>query len=65
MVKITDFLEATREKKKGSEETVRSLQLQLRAAHKRMLEVKKCYESKCREEIQASPASSVCPPCDV
>ena len=52
--KVTDFLEATREKKKWSEETVRSLQTQLRTAHKRMLEVKKAYESRAREEIQAN-----------
>ena len=52
--KVSDFLEATREKKKWSEETVRSLQASLRTAHKRMLEVKKSYESRAREEIQAN-----------
>ena len=52
--KVSDFLETTREKKKWSEETVRSLQGQLRTAHKRMLEVKKSYEARCREEIQAA-----------
>ena len=52
--KVSDFLETTREKKKWSEETVRSLQGQLRTAHKRMLEVKKSYEARCREEIQAN-----------
>merc|ERR1719330_509936 len=52
--KVTDFLEETREKKKVSEEAVRGLQVQLRSASKRMTEVKKCYETKCREEIQAS-----------
>ena len=51
---VSEFLETTREKKKWSEETVRSLQTQLRAAHKRMLEVKKTYEARCREEIQAN-----------
>ena len=52
--KVTDFLEESREKKKVNEEAVRNLQVQLRAGQKRMVEVKKCYENKCREEIQAN-----------
>ena len=51
---MTDFLEESREKKKVNEEAVRNLQVQLRAGQKRMVEVKKCYENKCREEIQAN-----------
>ena len=39
---------------KVNEEAVRNLQVQLRAGQKRMVEVKKCYENKCREEIQAN-----------
>ena len=52
--KITEFLDSIRDKKKWAEEGVRSVQTQLRSAHKRMMEVKKGYEAKCKEEINAN-----------
>ena len=54
MNKITEFLDSIREKRKWAEEGVRNVQTQLRSAHKRMAEVKKGYEAKCKEEINAN-----------
>jgi len=54
MSKVTEFLETSRDKRRWAEDSVRGLQTQLRAAHKRLGEVKKCYETKCKEEIQAN-----------
>ena len=52
--KISDFLDVSRDKRKWAEESVRGLQGQLRSSHKRLLDVKKCYESKCKDEIHAN-----------
>ena len=57
VAKVTDFLDTSRDQRRWAEEGARALQTQLRAAHKRMVEAKRGYEARCREEIQVSLAS--------
>ena len=54
VAKISEFVDTSRDKRAWSEENVRSLQMQLKSAYKRMVENRKGYEIRCREEIQAS-----------
>ena len=54
MAKITDFIDSCRDKRKWSEENVRTLQTQIKTAYKRMVDSKKGYEIRCREEIQVN-----------
>ena len=54
VAKITDFIDTSREKRKWSEENVRTLQTQIKTAYKRMVDSKKGYEIRCREEIQVN-----------
>ena len=54
MAKITDFIDTSRDKRKWSEENVRTLQTQIKTAYKRMVDSKKGYEIRCREEIQVN-----------
>lgn len=54
VAKVTDFLDTSRDQRRWAEEGARALQTQLRGAHKRMVEVKRGYEARCREEIQAN-----------
>ena len=58
VAKVTDFLDTSRDQRRWAEEGARALQTQLRAAHKRMVEAKRGYETRCREEIQVSLAAS-------
>ena len=58
VAKVTDFLDTSRDQRRWAEEGARALQTQLRGAHKRMVEVKRGYEARCREEIQVSLAAS-------
>ena len=67
VAKVTDFLDTSRDQRRWAEEGARALQTQLRGVHKRMVEVKRGYEARCREEIQVSlaaslPRSSLCQP---
>jgi len=52
--KLSDFIETSRDRRKWSEDSVRSLQAQLKTAYRRVSETKKAYEVRCREEIQAN-----------
>jgi len=53
---VSDFIESSRDKRRWKEENVRALQTQIKNAHKRMFDLRKLYESRCREEVQASHA---------
>ena len=52
--KVTEFLESSRDRRRWAEDGVRGLQASLRATSKRAAEVKRGYEARCREEIQAN-----------
>jgi len=54
VAKIADFMDSSRDKRKWSEDNVRTLQTQIRTAYKRMFDNKKVYEIRCREEIQTN-----------
>jgi len=54
VAKISDFMDSSRDKRKWSEDNVRTLQTQIKTAYKRMVDSKKGYEIRCREEIQAN-----------
>ncbi|XP_023332653.1 proline-serine-threonine phosphatase-interacting protein 1 [Eurytemora carolleeae] len=56
LVNLAEYLEEGMEKKRWSEENVRSLQAQLKTAYKRQHELRKVYEARCREEVQTSHA---------
>ena len=52
--RMMELMDTGRERRKWAEETVRTLQCQVKAAHKRSQESRKSYEMRCRDEIQAS-----------
>ena len=52
--KVTEFLDNSRDRRRWAEEGVRGLQTSLKAAAKRTAEVKRGYEARAREEIQAN-----------
>eukprot|EP00090_Calanus_glacialis_P014141 TRINITY_DN2281_c0_g1_i1.p1 TRINITY_DN2281_c0_g1~~TRINITY_DN2281_c0_g1_i1.p1 ORF type:complete len:554 (-),score=87.29 TRINITY_DN2281_c0_g1_i1:284-1945(-) len=54
VAKISDFIDSSRDKRKWSEDNVRTLQTQIKTVYKRMVDSKKGYEIRCREEIQAN-----------
>jgi len=54
VTRISEFMESSQDKRKWAEEGVRTLQAQMRTTHKRLVETKRGYETRCREEIQAS-----------
>ena len=54
VAKISDFIDSSRDKRKWSEDNVRTLQTQIKTAYKRMVDSKKGYEIRCREEIQVN-----------
>ena len=52
--KVTEFLDSSRDRRRWAEDGVRGLQTSLKAASKRVMEVKRGYEARAREEIQAN-----------
>ena len=51
---MTEFLDSSRDRRRWAEDGVRGTQTSLKAASKRGLEVKRGYEARAREEIQAN-----------
>ena len=53
---MTEFLDSSRDRRRWAEDGVRGLQTSLKALAKRGAEVKRGYEARAREEIQANHA---------
>ena len=53
---MTEFLDSSRDRRRWAEDGVRGLQPSLKALAKRGAEVKRGYEARAREEIQANHA---------
>jgi len=54
--RLAETVDNNRDKRRWTEENVRTLQTQIKAAFKRMQDLRKLYESRCRDEVQASHA---------